>query len=251
MKATSLLTSLALGLISTAAFSNCTQNCGYSYGGMHTFPDNRTPADFEQLCYSNMMAAGGQALASKLSGDKALNAAARNTAAATEQKIKDSSSCAGTCKKYGQDRYDWAFVQTISSTPVPGFQHFELFYKWKGKSEPSLPGASEFNACYAPAKHSNWCPGSAQSGPVADIGNGPVRLPNHLDGIEVCAQEMAGFTLLSFSPEEIARKACARPQIVDALLRYKEERKCLDTKTARPDLKQAGALNPVVSPVKP
>ena len=250
MKAAPLLTSLVLGLISTTAFSYCPPGvtCGSASPGSHALPDNRKPADFEQLCYTNMVATGGQAFANRLAGDKALNAAARNTATATEQKLKGYGTCASVCKKYGQDRYDWGLIQN-SFVPTPDSPSYADFKKWFGKPEPTLPGTGEFNACYGPAKLSQWCPKPAESGPVADIGNGPARVPNHLDGIEVCAQETAGYTLLGFSSEEYAWKHCARPQIVDALLRYKEERKCLDAEAAKPKFKQMG-ITPA-NPMKP
>lgn len=250
-----LLSALVLSLFAGGAFAGCTAGnpsaCGSAQapGGGNNPPDNRQPADFEKACIDDLAASGGTAFAAKLAGDKALNATARNNAVVTAAKVKAYSGCVSACKKYGQDRYDWYLNNNDGgAVPLSGSPGYAEFVKWYGKPEPKLPGQSEFNACYGPAKAAKWCPGAAQSGPVADIGNGPTRLMNYLDNLEVCVQDAAGFTLLNFTAEERAWKNCAKPQVVDALARYTQERQCLDAEAVLQKVKKTGlgGLGPLI-----
>lgn len=205
---------------------------GNAYGGNTGSIDTRTAKDFENLCVTHLAQAGSDILKSKVANDKALNAAARLKAIISEQSIR-SGSCHDVCKKYGQDREDWKNYNTTSviytSEPAASLQK-----KWLNKPEPAMPGDTAFRSCYNQAKLDNWCPSPAQSGPLEDIGNGPTRLNNYLDGTQVCAQDTAGFTLLNFSADDMKFKQwCAQPHLLDALERYKKERECLNTMESR------------------
>jgi hypothetical protein len=224
--------------------------CGQA-GGAGNQPSNTPSADESRnQCLVHFADLGTHMLKGALTNTMALNAKARANQAITVAEIGANPACAATCAKYGNDRYNWATYGAASvayqSEPAKSLQQ-----QWHNKPAPPLPDVAELSSCYPTADFVNWCPPAAQSGPVGDLGNGPVRLKSPIDDLPVCAQPAAQTSVLKLPIGMMMHaKDCGKYFEPDALKRYDEEVACMkaaDTgpaKAANAGALGAAAINP-------
>lgn len=183
---------------------------------------------FQSQCLTNLAGFASEKLQAQLLKDKAVTNQVRLAAQISVSQL--GAACEKVCSNYAliSNKISWALVS-------PGFlsepEHtLQTIYKQMPK--PALPGKAELATCLPQQATLNWCPPSGSG-----IGAGSSRIENPLDKIRVCSSGFDALKNMNFTAADAAHN-CARPNIVDAETRIKEEHQCV-ADAAKADMKAA------------